>query len=126
MTEIRNLFNHGIDTLVIRVSNIVSARKWYQEVMGLTPVWNDPDNNLIVLETGGMTSLTLWQTDDSIQSNKATSSYPIFKTTEIELARQHLQEKGVKVGDLIDETLLKYFFFYDEDGNMLEACQVEQ
>ncbi|MEX6686715.1 VOC family protein [Danxiaibacter flavus] len=126
MAQNKCLFNHGIDTVIIRVSDIKEARKWYCDVLGLTPVWDDPVEDLVVFETGGMTSLTIWQSDQPIKVDKKTGSYPIFKTTEIEKAYQQLKDKGVNVDELVDETLLKYFFFYDGDGNILEACQVEQ
>jgi catechol 2,3-dioxygenase-like lactoylglutathione lyase family enzyme len=116
----------GIDTIIIRVSDIEKAKKWYQEKLDLTPVWEDQSIKLVVLDTGSPTSLTIWQTDKKIESNKETSSYPIFRTLDAKKTRQDLHSKGVNVGEVIDDNSVKYFLFYDLDGNILEACQVHE
>jgi hypothetical protein len=92
----------------------------------LKAIWDDPNLKLVVLDTGGPTSLTLWQTDKIIQSNPDTSSYPIFRSLDANTANQELNEKSVKVGEVIDDGFVNYFFFYDPDGNILEACQVHE
>ncbi|MBM4168985.1 MAG: VOC family protein [Ignavibacteria bacterium] len=117
---------HGIDTVIVRVSDIKQSRQWYQEKLGLTSVWDDSDIKLAVLDTGGPTSLTLWQTDGKIENNKDTVSYPIFKTFDVHSARQELLEKAVRVSELIEDNAVKYFLFYDPDNNVLEACQVHE
>ncbi|MBA4251267.1 MAG: glyoxalase/bleomycin resistance/extradiol dioxygenase family protein [Chlorobiaceae bacterium] len=114
----------GIDTIIVRVSDIESSKKWYEEKLKLTPIWDDSNIKLVVFDTGSPTSLTIWQTDKLIENNKETSSYPIFRTFDAQIARQELQEKGVNVGEVINDNFVKYFFFYDPDGNVLEACQV--
>lgn len=116
----------GIDTIIIRVSNIEISKIWYQEKLCLKPIWDDPNLKLVVFDTGGPTSLTIWQTDKVIQNNKDTSSYPIFRTLNANTARHELEEKEVNVGEVIDDGFVNYFFFYDPDGNVLEACQVHE
>ncbi|MBO0160373.1 VOC family protein, partial [Vibrio parahaemolyticus] len=59
----------GIDTIIVRVSNIEVSRKWYQEKLDLKPIWDDPNLKLVVFDTGGPTSLTIWQTEKEIQNN---------------------------------------------------------
>lgn len=116
----------GIDTIIIRVSNIEISKKWYQEKLDLKPIYDDPKLKLVVLDTGGPTSLTLWQTKKVIQNNPETSSYPIFRTLDAKSANQELKGKGVKVGEVIGDGFLNYFHFFDPDGNILEACQVHE
>ena len=116
----------GIDTIIIRVSNIEISMKWYQEKLDLKPIWDDPNLKLVVFDTGGSTSLTIWQTEKVIQNNPDTSTYPIFRTLDANKANQELKEKGIKVGEVIDDGLVNYFYFYDPDGNILEACQVHK
>lgn len=116
----------GIDTIIVRVSNIEISKKWYQEKLDLKPIWDDPNLKLVVFDTGGPTSLTIWQTEKVIQNNPDTSSYPIFKTLDANFANQELKVKGIKVGEVIDDGFVNYFFFYDPDGNILEACQVHE
>lgn len=38
----------GIDTVIIRVSDIIVSKKWYEEMLGLNPVWDDPNMRLVV------------------------------------------------------------------------------
>jgi catechol 2,3-dioxygenase-like lactoylglutathione lyase family enzyme len=116
----------GIDTIIIRVSDIEISKKWYQEKLDLKPIYDEPKLKLVVLDTGGPTSLTLWQTEKAIQNNPDTSSYPIFRTLDANSANQELKEKGIKAGDVIDDGFVNYFHFFDPDGNILEACQVHE
>jgi uncharacterized protein YndB with AHSA1/START domain len=50
-------FLQGIDTLIMRVSDINLSKEWYQDKLQLTSVWDDPDNKLVVLDTGSPVSL---------------------------------------------------------------------
>jgi catechol 2,3-dioxygenase-like lactoylglutathione lyase family enzyme len=114
----------GIDTIIVRVSNIEISKKWYQEKLDLKPIWDDPNLKLVVFDTGGPTSLTIWQTEKNIKNNHDTSTYPIFRTLDANTANKELKEKGIKVGEVINDGFVNYFFFYDPDENILEACQV--
>jgi len=114
----------GIDTVIVRVADVAKSKQWYVDKLGLEAVWDDPNTRLVVLDTGGPTSLTLWQTDQKIEVRQDTASYPIFRTTCAEQVRKELRENGVEVGEVIEDDVVKYFFFYDPDGNILEACQV--
>lgn len=116
----------GIDTVIIRVSDINRSKRWYQEKLGLTPVWEDVKQKLVVMDTDSPTSLTLWQTDRSIAVDRNSASYPIFRTQDAKSSRQTLQNNGVDVGDLVTDDHVTYFQCYDPDGNVLEACQVHE
>jgi catechol-2,3-dioxygenase len=119
-----NSLLQGIDTVIVRVSNIEHSSQWYQEKLGLSIVWSDEGLRLTVLDTNGPTSLTLWQTDHTIANNKETASYPIFKTPDAAALREELTHRGVRSDAVITGDHVKYFFFYDPDGNVLEACEV--
>ena len=114
----------GIDTVIVRVSDIDASRQWYMQRLGLTVIWDDPAMKLVVLDTSGPTSLTLWQTSKTITQDKDTAAYPIFRTTNAAQARAILQQRGVLVDELVQDDAVVYFVFYDPDGNILEACQV--
>lgn len=114
----------GIDTIIIRVKDIETSKKWYQEKLELTSLWDDPKMKLVVLDTKGPTSLTLWQTNEKISIQRETASYPIFKTPDATALKEELLSRGIETGDIIQDDYVKYFFFYDPDGNVLEACQV--
>ena len=121
-----NKLLQGIDTVIIRVSNIKISKDWYQKKLGLLPVWDDPQMHLVVLDTNSATSLTLWQTKKKISIDQETASYPIFKTPDASALREALIISGIQVGEIIQDEHVKYFFFYDPDGNILEACQVHE
>ena len=114
----------GIDTVIIRVSDIEISKNWYQEKLGLLSVWDDPKMKLVVLDTHSATSLTLWQTEKKINIDQETASYPIFKTPDASALREVLMRSGIQVSEMIQDEHVKYFLFYDPDGNVLEACQV--
>jgi catechol 2,3-dioxygenase-like lactoylglutathione lyase family enzyme len=114
----------GIDTVIVRVSNIATSKEWYVKKLGLALLFEDDKMKLVVLDTKGPTSLTLWQTDKTVSVNRDTASYPIFKTPGADALKQELLNRGIEVGEIIQDAYVKYFFFYDPDGNMLEACQV--
>jgi catechol 2,3-dioxygenase-like lactoylglutathione lyase family enzyme len=114
----------GIDTIIVRVSNIQKSKAWYQDKLGFLPVWHDPDMKLVVFDTKGAASLTIWQTDKKIENQRETATYPIFKTTDASKLREDLQNQGIQVEQIMEDEHVKYFFFFDPDGNVLEACEV--
>jgi catechol 2,3-dioxygenase-like lactoylglutathione lyase family enzyme len=114
----------GIDTVIIRVSNIETSKNWYTNKLGLSALWEDANMKLVVLDTGGPTSLTLWQTGQTLRPPKEAASFPIFKTPDAGALRQELGSKGMEVGEVVQDDFVRYFVFFDPDGNILEACQV--
>jgi hypothetical protein len=53
----------GIDTVIVRVSNIETSKEWYLVKLGLALLFEDAKMKLVVLDTNSPTSLTLWQTE---------------------------------------------------------------
>ncbi|HEU0110875.1 MAG TPA: VOC family protein [Flavisolibacter sp.] len=121
----RNLLQ-GIDTVIVRVTDIERSKKWYTDILGFGITWDEPKMKLVVLNTSSNVSLTLWQTDETISINKNTASYPIFRTPDASALRINLEEKGVSTESIVTDDYVTYFFFYDPDGNILEACQVHE
>lgn len=116
----------GIDTVIVRVSNIEASKVWYTQKLGLNILFEAVEMKLVVLDTNSPTSLTLWHTDQSFSINKHTASYPIFKTPDANALRQELIKRGITTEEIIQDAYVKYFFFCDPDGNVLEACQVHE
>jgi hypothetical protein len=61
-----------------------------------------------------------------VSVNRDTASYPIFKTPNAGALKKELSNRGIEVGEIIQDDYVKYFFFYDPDGNILEACQLQE
>lgn len=118
--------NHlqGIDTIILRVRDIEHSKKWYTQKLGLSVEWEDAILKLVVMNTGGPTSLTLWQTEVAVVNSKEGSSYPIFRTPDANTARTALVELDVLADPVVQDHTVRYFRFYDPDGNVMEACQV--
>ena len=114
----------GIDTVIVRVRDMATSKEWYTDKLGLKPIWEDPAIGLAVMDTNSPVSLTLWQTDQELKINKDTASYPIFRTPDAEALRNELLSRNIKAGEVVKDDHVTYFFFYDPDGNVLEACQV--
>jgi len=102
----------GIDTIIVRVSNIEISKEWYVNCLGLTSIWDDPKMKLVVLDTKSPTSLTLWQTDEKLTINKNTASYPIFRTQDAEALKLELAKRGIEVSEVIQDEHVKYFYFF--------------
>ncbi len=114
----------GIDTIIIRVSNYLLSKKWYEEKIGLEVIFEDHKSKLVAFETGSPTSLTIWQTNEKVKVLSERNSYPVFRTSDAEKAFVELSKKDVKTEPLIEAEGIKFFRFYDSDGNLLEACEV--
>lgn len=117
-------FLQGIDTVIVRVSDIERSKVWYTEKLGLRAIHEDEKLKLVVLDTFSPTSLTLWETDEKIQPNPRATTYPIFRTINAKDANEQLRGRDVKVGDLTTDHVVTYFTFQDPDGNILEVCRV--
>lgn len=122
MTKTVPLFE-GIDTIILRVKNLEKSKLWYKDKLGFKIIWEDIKLKLVVLDTGGKTSLTIWQTDKEITVDKETSAYPIFGVKDANLIKEILTNNEVKVDNIITDDHTKYFRFYDPDGNIFEVCE---
>jgi len=115
-----------LDTVLIRVKRLVEAKDWYETRLGFVEQYFDDRQKLVVFDTGGNTSLTLWelkQGEEVLQGGTA-AVFPIFAVNDACEARETLLRKGVEAGEVITDEGVSFFKFRDIDGNQLEACQV--
>lgn len=112
-----------LDTVILRVRDIKKARAWYQQKLGFRPTYSDDDEKLVVLDLQGTTSLTLWQLKEK-EKLAASSTYPIFLAEDIQTAHENLASQRVKTEPVTENNGLRWFGFYDPDGNRMEVCQV--
>jgi catechol 2,3-dioxygenase-like lactoylglutathione lyase family enzyme len=117
-------FLQGIDTVILRVSDIAKSKQWYVQKLGLKEIHYDEKLKLVVLDTFSPTSLTIWETDEKIAPNPRTTTYLIFRTTDAGKAHEKLRKQDVNVGELVTDHVVTYFTFSDPDNNVLEVCQV--
>lgn len=120
----RGNFLQGTDSVIVRVFDLLKSKEWYRTVLGLKVSIEDFKYKLVVFDTGSHTTLTLWETDRNISIDRETTSYIIFNVLDAIATRNELQGKGVIVDRLIESDFVKYFFFYDPDGNIIEVCQI--
>ena len=105
-----------IDTVILRVRDYEAAADWYAERLGLQAMYTDPVEGLVVLPFDGH-SLTLWQlkAGEALPPRGTCVPFPIFEGEE---------PRNVREAQLRDGGGVRYFSFWDLDGNRLEACQV--
>ena len=115
-----------LDTIILRVRDLERACAWYAATLGLRAAFEDPAEGLAVLPVGDTTSLTLWQLKpgETMPAPDAAGAFPIFAATDAAAARQVVLQRGARVDELVDGPGVRFFSFWDVDGNRLEACQV--
>ena len=113
------IFQH-IDTVFVPSKDIDKAFKWYEEVLGGTPGWRSENGEYQSLKFG-QTALTLFQTNEDKYFEPRRAAYNFYVPSAQE-AYDHLRKHDVKVEE-IAEYDVKYFAFYDLDGNRLEVCE---
>ncbi|WP_026673278.1 VOC family protein [Alkalihalobacterium bogoriense] len=105
-----------IDTICLKVNEIEKAKKWYIDKLNFKV--NYDGGHYIVFQIGDSSvPLTLEQGE-----KKSGTTYPIFYTTHIKEAYEHLKAKGVLVEDIQTDEVNTFFTFYDLDGNLLQLC----
>ena len=117
-----------IDTVILRVADYRTAAAWYQTHLALEIAFDDPEERLAVMGVGTGTSLTLWQwkPGENDRSADAASAFPIFAASDAAGRRERLAASGVRCSELIAGEGVRYFTFWDLDGNRLEACEVTE
>jgi catechol 2,3-dioxygenase-like lactoylglutathione lyase family enzyme len=121
----RSLFSR-IDTVILRVHDHAAAVAWYEQQLGLTAVFTDPAERLSVLEIGDGATLTLWErkADEAEPDAGHAGTFPIFSTEDALATHRRLAESGVRVSEVNESPGVRYFTFWDLDGNRLEACEL--
>lgn len=125
MTTTAGIFTR-LDTVILRVRELERARSWYQEKLGLRLSFAQDEAGIAVFETGGSTSLTLWRLmpHEELQESETARAFPIFAADDVERVHALLASRGVRVTELWEGGAVRGFYFYDADGNQLEAVQV--
>jgi catechol 2,3-dioxygenase-like lactoylglutathione lyase family enzyme len=115
-----------IDTFILRVADYQKAAEWYRTHLGLTTIYEDAGQRLAVLGLSSGTSLTLWEwvEEEPRPADGNTAAYPIFAASDATGQRNQLAASGVRTSTLSEEPGVRFFTFWDLDGNRLEACEI--
>ena len=114
-----------LDTIIIRVREWEAAADWYAEKLGLRASYTDPAQGFAVLTFNDHT-LTIWQLQpgEVLPPRGTAVPYPILVTADAEALLATLLARDVDAGPIEVVQGVRFFTFWDLDGNRLEACQV--
>jgi catechol 2,3-dioxygenase-like lactoylglutathione lyase family enzyme len=114
-----------LDTIIIRARDWEAAADWYAEKLGLLASYTDPAQGFAVVPFYDHT-LTIWQLKPGEELPPCGSAvpYPILVTSDAEALQTDLLAREVAVGPIEVVEGVRYFTFWDLDGNRLEACQL--
>ena len=114
-----------IGSVFIPVTDLVKASKWYEEKLGVKQIeaWEEGAGFYF---PSGSTQLALIQVDEPqptefIQKEEKRNVYFNFLADDIDQAYQSLKNNGVKVTEINNFGGMKYFDFFDLDGNLFSV-----
>ncbi len=115
----------ALNMVVLRVRDLRSSRSWYERVLELKVAEENPSGQTVILDLGRGPNLCLWQLGP--EENPATSefatSFPNFRTGDVDGVHAKLDGLGVTVTPLKDSGGVKWFSIYDPDGNRIDVVQ---
>ena len=111
--------------VVIRVRDLNSARSWYERVLELKVAEDNSSGQTVVLDLGRGPNLCLWQagSDEELPGSKTAAAFPNFRSGDVDGVHGKLADLGVSVTPLKDSGGVKWFSFYDPDGNRIDVVQ---
>lgn len=114
-----------IGSIFIPVTDIEKSTSWYEKYLGVKKIDSWEDGAGFYLPTGS-TQLALVKvespqpTEFIIKGNQKNSYYN-FVVDDIEIALQHFKNNGVVTTEIEDFGGMKFFDFFDLDGNPFSA-----
>jgi catechol 2,3-dioxygenase-like lactoylglutathione lyase family enzyme len=104
-----------IDFVSVPTRDVVAARHFYADVLGLPPSAGNPDE----FETANVT-LALWQPEAEGVEFAANTAGFALRVPDVPAARAELETRGVEfLGETVDTGVCLMAFFRDPDGNVL-------
>ncbi|MEK5382200.1 VOC family protein [Niallia sp. FSL W8-0635] len=110
-----------IGSIFIPVTDLEKASKWYEKKLGVKKIDNWEDGAGFCFPSSS-TQLALihvdtWQATEFIRKDKAKNPYFNFMVDHIGEAYEYLNNNGVKTTEIKEFGGMKYFDFFDLDGN---------
>jgi catechol 2,3-dioxygenase-like lactoylglutathione lyase family enzyme len=104
-----------VDFVSVPTRDVARARRFYVEVLGLSPSAGNPDE----FEAANVT-LALWQPAAEGVPFAPNTAGIALRVPDVEAARESLRAHGVEfLGPTVDTGVCLMAFFYDPDGNVL-------
>ena len=115
----------ALNMVVMRVRDLNSARAWYERVLELRPAEGGSAGPTITLDLGRGANLCLWQLgpDETLATAPTAAAFPNFRTGDVDGTHGKLEALGVHVTPLRDTGGMKWFSFFDPDGNRIDVMQ---
>jgi CspA family cold shock protein len=115
----------ALNMVVLRVRDLKSARAWYERVLEFKVAEENASGQTVLLDLGRGPNLCLWQlgADETPATTELATSFPNFRTGDVEGVHGKLEGLGVTVTPLKDSGGVKWFSFYDPDGNRIDVVQ---
>lgn len=111
-----------IDTVFVPVTNLEKSESWYQKLLPLVVTFRSSDGHYIGFRFkehhSFQTGLTLFKTDKVEQSKHMTFN---FFTADVDGFHRFLKDNHVKVSEIHEAEGMRFFEFYDLDGNEMDA-----
>jgi catechol 2,3-dioxygenase-like lactoylglutathione lyase family enzyme len=104
-----------VDFVSVPTRDVARARRFYVEVLGLSPSAGNPDE----FEAANVT-LALWQPAAEGVPFAPNTAGIALRVPDVEAASESLRAHGVEfLGPTVDTGVCLMAFFYDPDGNVL-------
>lgn len=115
----------ALNMVVLRVRDLKSARAWYERVLELKVSEENSSGQTVVLDLGRGANLCLWQLgpDETPATTETAAAFPNFRSGDIDGVHGKLEGLGVTVTPLKDSGGVKWFSFFDPDGNRIDVVQ---
>jgi CspA family cold shock protein len=115
----------ALNMVVLRVRDLKAARAWYERVLELKVAEENSSGQTVVLDLGRGANLCLWQlgADETPATSDIATSFPNFRSGDVEGVHTKLDGLGVSVTPLKESGGVKWFSFFDSDGNRIDVVQ---
>jgi catechol 2,3-dioxygenase-like lactoylglutathione lyase family enzyme len=113
----------GLHAVIVRVRDMQASRSFFVEQLGLAVLTDTPA--LCVFEVGRSGLLCAWELEPGEQLAGAgvQAAYPNLETDDAGATHERLRALGVVCGEVVRQGPVRWFAFYDPDGNRYDCCE---
>lgn len=114
-----------VDSVFVKVRDLEKAIEWYTKTLGLSVRWRNDEGGFAALDIGG-TTITFELEKDSESFKPSEEATFILFVRDIEEAHTGLTSQGVEAGPIEMLYDVRWFWFKDQDGNKIKACNFSE